>query len=316
MGITAAQASLLLEARGRGTAFDKVVTIGRQTNYLGSASADLMRRFPGLASIDASILAAEYADPFFVNVLGARRVDSIDISNYEGATILHDMNVPIPKIFHGQYDAVIESGSLEHVFNFPVALFSCMKLLKLSGSLFLSLPINNFAGHGFYQFSPELFFRVFSAQNGFELKAIVLGESWLAAAERGIRFPLYRPVDPAGTGGRVNLVTSYPTFALVHAVRTGDLPDTISAQQSDYAVAWSRAQGDSQLVDTMASRKETASVTSILRLLARRALGLMPRRCELWLRARYERYFLYSLRRKRLFVPTNVGHQRDPGEQR
>ena len=31
-------------------------------------------------------------------------------------------------------------------------------------------PANNFFGHGFYQFTPELFFRIFSAANGFEVE--------------------------------------------------------------------------------------------------------------------------------------------------
>jgi hypothetical protein len=33
-------------------------------------------------------------------------------------------------------------------------------------------PANNQMGHGFYQFSPELFFRVFSQENGYLLRAL------------------------------------------------------------------------------------------------------------------------------------------------
>lgn len=315
MGLIAAQANMLMKAQQRGIAFDRLVTIGRQTNYLRSTPVDLMRRFPEVAALDESILAAQYADSFFVNVLGARHVDSIDMSDYEGATILHDMNVPIPEALHDRYDAVIESGSLEHVFNFPAALLSCMRLLKRGGSLFLSLPVNNFAGHGFYQFSPELFFRVFSADNGFRLDAIMVGESWLPAAERGIRFPLYTPIDPASTGGRVNLVTRYPTFVLVHAIRIGDLPNTISAQQSDYANAWTRGQDSSQVRAMVAAAGDAGGMTGALKRLARRTLGLMPRPLELWVRSKYENHFLHSLRRKNLFVPLDSGHRRGPGKQ-
>jgi hypothetical protein len=44
-----------------------------------------------------------------------------------------------------------------------------MDLLKVGGTFVASTPANYFMGHGFYQFSPELFFRLFCPENGFRL---------------------------------------------------------------------------------------------------------------------------------------------------
>src|SRR5262249_48624985 len=106
--------------------------------------------------------------------IGAVTVDSLDASDFEGATIIHDLNRPLPATLHGRFDVVFDGGTLEHVFNFPVALKECMALPRVGGHFLMCSPANNQMGHGFYQFSPELFWRVFSPNNGYELKALFM----------------------------------------------------------------------------------------------------------------------------------------------
>ncbi|GHV03646.1 hypothetical protein AGMMS50229_03290 [Campylobacterota bacterium] len=43
-----------------------------------------------------------------------------------------------------------------------------MELVKTGGHLILGTPIDNYYGHGFYQFSPELFFSLLDRDNGFD----------------------------------------------------------------------------------------------------------------------------------------------------
>ncbi len=46
------------------------------------------------------------------------------------------------------------------------------------GGHFISVTFaNNFLGHGFHQFSPELYFRVFCPANGFEVESLMLCEA-------------------------------------------------------------------------------------------------------------------------------------------
>jgi 2-polyprenyl-3-methyl-5-hydroxy-6-metoxy-1,4-benzoquinol methylase len=66
------------------------------------------------------------------------------------------MNKPLPKTLHNKYDTVIDSGTLEHIFKAPEALEYCLLLCKPGGQILHMLPSNNWCGHGFWQFSPEL----------------------------------------------------------------------------------------------------------------------------------------------------------------
>jgi hypothetical protein len=307
MGITVAQANMLMEARMAGTSFEKVLTIGRQTNYLASSSSATLRRFPFLADITPEVMTAPFADAFIMRVLRARDVDSLDISDYEGATVLHDMNQPVPPSLHGQYDVVIESGSLEHVFDFPTAVLNCMHMVKLGGSVFLSLPVNNFVGHGFYQFSPELFFRVFSRSNGFFVRTAALAEAWFMRIERGVKFPLYRPIDPAQTGGRIHLMTGYPTFLMLHAVRVGDVPVKIQVQQSDYHAVWHATDQAPGATSISWPVKRHTSPMAWLRKIGAWAISLLPDTSQTWIRSQYERRRYYSLTRRAYFVPLEPG---------
>src|SRR5262249_6420137 len=148
-------------------------------------------------------------------------------------TIVHDMNLPIHDSLKRGYTIVIDGGCLEHIFNFPTAIRNCMEFLDMNG-LFISITVtNNFMGHGFYQFSPELFFRVFSRENGFETKSIVLQDSL------GGNF-FYEVKDPESVGMRAEAITSGPISMRVVARRIS-LSQPFSAafpMQSDYQAAW------------------------------------------------------------------------------
>jgi hypothetical protein len=129
---------------------------------------------------------------------------------------------------------VFDGGTLEHVFNFPVALKNCMEMLRQDGRLFIHNCANNLCGHGFYQFSPELFFRALSPENGFEVERIyvhVIGPygRW------------YQVSDPNDVGSRVLLLTATPIQILVQAKRTA--VKSIFDQfpfQSDYSRMWGK----------------------------------------------------------------------------
>ena len=97
---------------------------------------------------------------------GATSVASMDFSNYEGATILHDLNVKLTDCEMSKYDTVLDLGTLEHVYNISNALFNLSKLCKVGGQIVHVLPTNQQCGHGFWQISPELFFSLYSERMG------------------------------------------------------------------------------------------------------------------------------------------------------
>lgn len=167
-------------------------------------------------------------------LLGATEVVSIDYSDYEGASVVHDMNSPIPQHCRDSFDFVYDGGTLEHIFNFPQAIKNCMDLLKVGGTFVASTPANYFRGHGFYQFSPELFFRLFCPENGFRLDRVLVFEWGLGGARYEVEDPkkLRRRAELWATGGRIRLCIE----ARKVEAQPGDLP--LFPQQSDYVAQW------------------------------------------------------------------------------
>jgi hypothetical protein len=235
MGIDTSVAQLLLGAKASGADYTDSLMIGRQFFYPDPDALAQMFRWHGI-DCDAGGLvrqSAGWAEAFFT-VLGADRVASMDASSFEGATHIHDMNVPIDDSLKERFSVVFDGGTLEHVFNFPQALRNCMEMLTVGGTFIQHTPANNFMGHGFYQFSPELFYRVFGESNGFEVVAVLLQES-----VRGGRW--YAVADPADLGKRVQLTNRLPTIMCTIARRVARVPVLQSTpQQTDYAAGWKK----------------------------------------------------------------------------
>lgn len=238
MGLDINAVQFLIAARRQGIEFGDVLTIGRQdlnvypakmVKILAKNQLPADRFAPGAPDTG-------YAEPCF-KALGARNVSSLDVSRFEGAEFIHDLNLPIGPDLKEKFDLVYDGGTLEHVFNFPVALKNCMEMVKAGGSLFLHTVTNNYCGHGFYQFSPELFFRAFSAGNGFKVERMVLHVM-------GPYARWYEVSDPQSIQSRVELITCFPMQLLVRARRIVVMPIfEMPLQQSDYVPRWRGSPG-------------------------------------------------------------------------
>jgi SAM-dependent methyltransferase len=246
MAIEAFTLRMLSEAKRRGAVFTHTLTLGRQHLSVRPADLDEARRLLGRAAPElhnrASVLPT-FADDVLTDLLEITSFVSMDCSGYEGAALTHDFNVPVPESHWNVYDAVLDGGTLEHVFNFPVAIANCMKMLRVGGRFFALTPANNHCGHGFYQFSPELFFRVFSEANGFAVEHVLAIEHAFPGIELTAGRTVYTVRDPAEVGERVGLVSSRPVYLFVQAVKRADVEPFAPSwpQQSDYAAAWTGA---------------------------------------------------------------------------
>jgi hypothetical protein len=237
MGITANCAKFLFYAKQNNVSFETTLTLGRQ--HLYASDKELSNYSNKYLGVTSSIRSANnYAEPLF-ELLGARLVDSIDYSNYEQATLLHDLNQPVPRHMHNRYSCIFDGGTLEHVFNVPVALHNLMCMLKQGGHIVSITPANNQCGHGFYQFSPELFFSVFHRSNGFCVNSLFLAPD--SADENGRTW--YEVKNPAEVGGRVTFRNDAPTYIMLLAQKIdSQVPETITAFQSDYVSVWTKDQ--------------------------------------------------------------------------
>jgi hypothetical protein len=223
MGLDGPSLRFLLHARPR---LDRTLTVGRQALIASRGQVAALMRAHGMP---APASGDGFAEPV-LRAMGAQTVDSLDISPFEGATVIHDLNQPLAEPPR-RFTAVVDGGSLEHVFNFPVAMRTTMELVEPGGSLVIMVPANNEIGHGFYQFSPELFYRVL--ERGFDVRELLLHEY-------GLRPTWYRIADAKAMGRqRVTVRTRRSTYVMLHAVRTTDepIPD-LTPQQSDYERIW------------------------------------------------------------------------------
>ena len=280
MGFEINAAALLVKMRRDGVALGRVLTLGHQHLHLSPAA--YQRVLARLGQPPASEVPV-YADGL-LKTLGATQVEALDASAYEGASRLHDLNAPVPAEWHEQFDLVFDGGTLEHVFNFPTALKNAMQMVKAHGRFVAVTMPNNWCGHGFYQFSPELFFRALGSENGFSVV-----EMYFADVE-GRHF--YRVADPAAVRERVQLWTSNPVFLLVHARRDAvrEVFATVP-QQSDYVSDWASG-GAAPRPQQYQAWKESPLLRPIRRL--RRAM----------LRCRHRRIF--SFRNRAFYQPADL----------
>lgn len=239
MGITKHCCKFLFLSKSLGASFTETLTLGRQYRYF--TKKDVINNAKvynfNLDNIHQFNFSEEYAENLF-KFLGAQTLDSIDNSDYEGASIIHDLNQPIPLELESKYSVVFDGGTLEHIFNFPVAIKNCMRLIKEGGHYIGISPVNNCMGHGFYQFSPELFYQVFSKENGFEVIKMIV----YATDSDKMESPWYEVANPALVKSRVMLCNSYTTYLMVLAKKDAkkNIFD-INPQQSDYVCTWQTA---------------------------------------------------------------------------
>ena len=251
MGLEYYTSRFLLQARAAGLNFGRMLTVGRQ-NFV--VTQPQLQKLAAQFGFDAATFsgsekpeALAYVEPFLQRLGGAATVESIDVSSYEGATHVQDMNAPLPDYLKGQFDTILECGSLEHIFNFPTAIKNIMEALKPGGTLFIQTPANNYFGHGFYQFSPELFYRIFSAENGFEVRRMEALEHFYPCHFFATK--TYAVTDPAAVQRRVQLVNNRPVLLLIEARRVEVKPIFAAPpQQSDYVPLWQKDSAQSTAV--------------------------------------------------------------------
>lgn len=195
--------------------FGDTITLGRQEIHIGG---------------EEEYLNEKYCEDILISQFGSTGVDSLDNSTYEGASHIADMNRDLPLELKGKYDTVFDGGVIEHVFNVSQALYNVSALCKIGAQIIHVLPANNFCGHGFWQFSPELFFSLYSEANGYEETEVFLAD----LSDEGHWFKVERPTQ----GKRVNIISDRSLYVLVRTVLSQKTFTHDEVQQSDYVYEW------------------------------------------------------------------------------
>jgi SAM-dependent methyltransferase len=85
-------------------------------------------------------------DRSIFHALGIDSVKALDISAYEGAEIIHDLNLPIPNELRQSADFIVDGSTLDNVFDPPAALRNYARLLRPGGRLVMVNAMNTREG--------------------------------------------------------------------------------------------------------------------------------------------------------------------------
>jgi SAM-dependent methyltransferase len=98
------------------------------------------------------------SDEVVLKAAGFDAVDVADVSPYDGADVILDLNrADVAGGLLGKYDCVLDAGTLEHVYNLPNALACIWKLLKVNGRFVFHCPYRHDRGKAaYYGINPAL----------------------------------------------------------------------------------------------------------------------------------------------------------------
>jgi SAM-dependent methyltransferase len=169
MGLSRAAIRFLVREHRRSPLGPRLLTLGRLCVYAelpdlrnicrqeGVSLAQWPADTPTTSNIPAwqgTALEKNISDVGLFGALGVPTVQALDYSDFEGAERIWDLNQPIPDDWAETFDTVLDSGTLEHVFDVRTALMNVNRMLEPGGRIVHIGPCNNYANHGFYQFSP------------------------------------------------------------------------------------------------------------------------------------------------------------------
>ena len=241
MGITFQTFDLLKKNIDEFGKLGDVLTLGRLGNQIDKKSLKLLRLE------NNKIFSQIYFDEILVDYLKANSVDSLDNSNFEGANIICDMNNELKNI-NKQYDTIIDIGTSEHIFNINQNLINISKLCKKGGRIIHCLPANNQCGHGFWQFSPEIFFSLYDESNGYQSTKLNLIDSYDNQN--------YWEIKKGPKSERLELNSFSPLYIFVSTIKKSENVFQ-KAQQSDYNYIWNKK---SENIDTVINKKSSLSI--------------------------------------------------------
>ena len=173
-----------------------------------------------------------------------------------------------------------------------------MRMLKAGGTMFGFMPANNYCGHGFYQFSPELLFRIFTKESGFRIEQLLLVTHPFPGGELSSRFSFYSVRDPVEIRSRVGCMNSVPTALWIEA-RRERCTDVLSPkpQQSDYGQAWRGAKAQPEIFFSAEDRRWAKVANRIVnRLVDSLSPGLRN-----WLAGQFQKHWHCNLRNRRFY---------------
>jgi len=254
MGIARNAARLMFEEAKKAPFSGAVLQLGRQDIYLSyeqliadakSANCQLNDNVQPTFKFNPFYSDTNTVDDItFFKLFGFETVSSLDASDYEKSTYIEDLNRPIPDMLHNKFDVIYDGGTFEHVFHIPQAFSNVHAMLKTGGKVIHATPVFNYVDHGFYSFSPGLFFDYYMANKYEIVSGHLVGEKVPYSHENPVNFFSYKPgdLDSLSNGGlnRDSLKGSDVLWLFFSAIKTSESTGHVIPQQGFYVNEWSK----------------------------------------------------------------------------
>ena len=147
MGIPKLFAEMIVREHISRPLVGEALVVGRQTVELKPHEVAPFMRGLGVnitsseeLEIDKDTRATEgtsISDRAFFGLLGLNKLKFLDVTDYEGADIIHDLSDPLPENLLGTADVIVDGATLDNVFNPARALISLAGMLRPGGRMFL-----------------------------------------------------------------------------------------------------------------------------------------------------------------------------------
>ncbi len=180
MGILRGIAALMIDEHQARPFSGRLLQLGRQEIFFSADELAHLAARRGFTPANRGALDAiedrrrPLTDREFFAGFGFAGIAAADYSDFDDAELVYDMNRDdLPAAHRGAYDCVVDGGTMEHVFHAPNFLANVFALLTVGGRVVHVCPASNAVDHGFYSFSPCLFYEFYKA-NGWRIDACKL----------------------------------------------------------------------------------------------------------------------------------------------
>lgn len=161
-----------------------VLLIGRQTIHLTPQELQNLFREEGMTidpaipvSLDTTTQKGRgkgfVSDAYFFRALGAGTVTALDVSDYEGAEMVHNLDTPIPSALEGKFDFICNGSVLDNMFNPVMGIINIARMLSAGGRALHFEHASNAVNNAYLQFSPNWFFDYYVVNNFADCKSYV-----------------------------------------------------------------------------------------------------------------------------------------------
>ena len=142
MGITSQTARFILKEHAHRSITGDLLLLGRQHIFMTTDEAlrliddeniEIRDKDRGTRAKTDSTAESSISDTDFFGLFSDADMRALDVSDYEGADVILDINSPIPEEFKSKFDFIFDGGVLDNVFEPASTIKNVAKMLRPGG---------------------------------------------------------------------------------------------------------------------------------------------------------------------------------------